>query len=289
MEDSTDRAQLDPPDPGETGLVLDEFDEKLSAFNAFRKSDHVAADKILEQVGASDSVDRQIVLELASKRPLGHPDRFPEAHSGAIRALEVLDRNGGAGIRVRRLGPLAPIGQYLVQQVVLFVTRSHQRNVINHIANLYARREAAALRDDPHRLLLRRARYSIDRVAPGFRGNPLGVPTFLLGGAFLSTVIGTLQGLALEAFGSIYGKVAVIIILFGVLLALSWGVLKGAAIARRRIKLTVEQPLAALFQTIGRCGEPPRDQAHVFALISLIIMAIAWVAVPLALGLSLLV
>jgi hypothetical protein len=273
---------------GEAALVLDEFDEKLSAFNALRKSDHAAADAILEQVGASDEVDRQIVLELASKRPLGHPDRFPEAHSGAIRALEVLDRNGGHGIKVRRMGPLAPIGQWVVQQVVLFVVRSYQRSVINNVLNLYSRREAAALRDDPHRLLLTRARVQTERVAPGFRGSSLGIPTFLLGGAFLSTTIGALQAAALSAFNSTVGKVAAIVVLFVVLLGFSWAVLKGAAIARRRIKLTVEQPLAALYQTIGRCGRPPRDHAHVLALISLIIMAIAWVAGPLALGVSLL-
>ena len=274
---------------GEASLVLDEFDEKLSAFNALRKSDHVAADAILEQVGASDDVDRQIVLELASKRPLGHADRFPEAHSGAIRALEVLDRNGGHGIKVRRMGPLAPIGQWVVQQVVLFIIRSHQRNVINNMVNLYNRRAAAALVDDPDRPLLIRARIQVERVAPGFRGSSLlGVPTFLLGGAVLSTIIGTLQAAALTAFGTTFGKVAAIVVLFMVLLGLSWAVLKGAAIARRRIKLTVERPLAALYQTIGRCGNPPRDHAHVLALIALIIMAIAWIAGPLALGVSLL-
>ena len=41
-------------------LVLDEFDEKLNAFNAFRKSDTAAADAILDQVGASDDVDRRL-------------------------------------------------------------------------------------------------------------------------------------------------------------------------------------------------------------------------------------
>ena len=272
-----------------SSLVLDEFDEKLSAFNALRKSDRTAADAILEQVGASDEVDREIVLQLASKRPLGHADRFPEAHSGAVRALEVLDRNGGRGIKVRRMGPLAPIGEWVVQQVVLFIIRSHQRDVINNMLSLYHRREAASLPDDPHRLIVTRARVPTERVAPGFRGSSLlGVPTFLLGGAFLSTTIGTLQAAALSAFQSAAGKVIAILVLFVILLGLSWAVLKGAAIARRRIKLTVEQPLAALYQTVGRCGKPPRDHAHVLALIALIIMAVAWVAGPLALGVSLL-
>ncbi len=275
-------------DDQRSDLVLDEFDEKLEAFNALRKSDAVAADRILDQVGATDGVDRQIILELASKRPLGHADRFPEAHAGAMRALEVLDRNGSGGIRISRAGPLAPVAQYIVQQVVHFLVKSHLRNVINNLSNLYSRREAAALEHDPHRPLITRARNQTDRVAAGYKGNPLGFPTFILGGAFLSTIVGSLQGVILSAVDSLIGQIILIFGLFGVMVAASWALLKGAAIARRRIKLTTDQPLEALYQTIGRCGRPPQDQARVFALIALILMAVAWIAVPVGLGLSIL-
>ncbi len=267
-------------------LVLDDFDEKLEAFNALRKSDEEAADSILGQFGATDRVDRQIILELASKRPLGHPDRFPEAHAGAMRALEVLDRNGHGGIRISRLGPLAPIGQYIVQQVVHFLVKSHLRNVINNLSNLYGRREAASLKDDPDRLLLARARAQTDRVGSGYKGNPLGFPTFILGGAFLSTIIGSLQGAVVSAVDSTVGQIILILALFAFMVAASWVLLRGAAIARRRIKLTTDQPLEALYQTIGRCGKPPQDQARAFALIALILMAVAWILVPIALGVS---
>jgi len=269
-------------------LVLDDFTEKLDAFNAFRKSDAKAADDILDQVGANDAVDRRIILQLAAKRPLGHPDRFEEAHSGAMRALEVLDRNAASGVRVSSLGPLAPVAQYIVQQVVHFLVKSHIRNVVNNLQNLYNRREAAALEGDPSRRLLTRARIATDRVAQGYRGNPLGFPTFLLGGAFLSTIIGSLQGFVLSAVDSTVGRIILIAVLFGVMVAASWALLRGAAIARRRIKLTTDQPMQALYQTVGRCGNPPRDQARVFALIALILMAVAWLAIPIALGASLL-
>ncbi|MGI9596282.1 MAG: hypothetical protein ACR2QK_08985 [Acidimicrobiales bacterium] len=267
-------------------LVLDEFDEKLEAFNVLRKSDAEAADRILGQVGATDDVDRQIILELASKRPLGHPDRFPEAHTGAMRSLEVLDRNASGGVRISGLGPLAPIAQYLVQQVVHFLVKSHLRNVVNNLSNLYSRREAASLEGDPSRPLVARARVQVDRVAAGYRGNPLGFPTFILGGAFLSTIIGSLQGFVISAVDSVFGRVVLILALFAVMVAASWALLKGAAIARRRIKLTTDQPLEALYQTVGRCGRPPRDQARIFALLALILMAVAWITVPVALGLS---
>ncbi len=269
-------------------LVLDEFGEKLDAFNAFRKSDAAAADSILDQVGASDDVDRRIILELAAKRPLGHPDRFEEAHSGAMRAIEVLDRNAASGVRIARLGPLAPVAQYVVQQVVHFLVKSHIRNLVTNIQNLYQRREAAALDGDPSRRLLTRARIQTDRVAQGYRGNPLGVPTFLLGGAFLSTIIGSLQGFVLSAVGSTIGQIILVAVLFGIMVAASWALLRGAAIARRRIRLTTVAPMEALYQTIGRCGNPPGDQARVFALIALILMAIAWLIIPIALGASIL-
>ena len=288
VQRSTDR----PQPAGDTtlderpGLVLDQLDEKLDAFNALRKSDVAAADRILDQVGATDSVDRQIILELASKRPLGHPDRFPEAHAGAMRALEVLDRNASRGVRVSGLGPLAPVAQYVVQQVVHFLVKSHLRNVVNNLSHLYSRREAAALKDDPDRPLLARARIQTDRVAAGYKGNPLGFPTFILGGAFLSTIIGSLQGFVLSAVDSTFGQVLLVVALFAVLAAASWALLKGAAIARRRIKLTTDQPLEALYQTVGRCGAPPQDQARLFALVALILMAVAWIAVPVGLGIS---
>lgn len=281
-------AQSEPALAERHDLVLDEFDEKLEAFNVLRKSDVQAADRILSQVGATDQVDRQIILELASKRPLGHPDRFPQAHAGAMRALEVLDRNGSGGIQISRLGPLTPIAQYLVQQVVHFLVKSHLRNVINNLSNLYSRREAAALKDDSSRPLLARARIQTDRVAAGYKGNPLGFPTFILGGAFLSTIIGSLQGFVIGAVDSLIGRLILVLALFGVMVAASWGLLKGAAISRQRIKLTTDQPLEALYQTIGRCGRPPQDQARIFALLALILMAIAWIAVPIALGASIL-
>lgn len=281
-------AQSEPALAERHDLVLDEFDEKLEAFNVLRKSDVQAADRILSQVGATDQVDRQIILELASKRPLGHPDRFPQAHAGAMRALEVLDRNGSGGIQISRLGPLTPIAQYLVQQVVHFLVKSHLRNVINNLSNLYSRREAAALKDDSSRPLLARARIQTDRVAAGYKGNPLGFPTFILGGAFLSTIIGSLQGFVIGAVDSLIGRLILVLALFSVMVAASWGLLKGAAISRQRIKLTTDQPLEALYQTIGRCGRPPQDQARIFALLALILMAIAWIAVPIALGASIL-
>lgn len=261
-------------------LVLDDLDEKFQAFQAFRKSDSEAAESILDVLGAQDDVDRDIVLELSSPRPLGHPDRFAEAHALTIRALEVLDRNGARGVRVTGLGPLGPVAAYLIQQVAHFVVRSYQSSVVDTMAQLYARREANAAKDDPSRAMLTRARIHMTRLAPGFKRSPLGIPTFLLGGAVLSTLLQVIVSLATSALGSLWSRVVAVVVLGLLIGAAAWIILRGAAAARRRIRLTTEPPLEALWETIGRCGGPPRDQSRTIALIAIVLTFIPWILIP---------
>ena len=271
----------DAPVPtGDRKLVLDEIDDSFDAFQILRKSDSTAADEILTSIGASDKVDRQILLELSSKRPLGHPDRFPEAHALAVRALEVLDRNGSRSIKVDAIGPLDPLASYFVQIVAKFIIRSYTASVIDNMQRLYARREANALVGDPARPMLTRARIHAERLAPGLKRNPLGIPTFLLGGAVVSGAVSLLTG-AIRALDNwvIAGVVAALALLIS--LGASWVVLRGAAIARRRIRLTMDKPLDALWETVGRAGDPPRDQSKTFVLYSVILMAAGWFIVPL--------
>lgn len=273
--------------PPEPDLVLDELDEKFAAFQAFRKSDAEATNAILGDLGASDDVDRDIVLELSAPDPLGHPDRFAAAHALAMRALEVLDRNGirGPEVRATWLGPLKPIAAFVVQLVTQFIVRRHQARVIDALRDLYARREANCSIHDPALPMLARARVHTDRLAPGFRRNPLGVPTFLLGGAVLSSGFSALQGFLVTSISSIVGQILVSLLLFGLVLAVGWSILLGSAAARRRISLTMDAPLAALYQTIGRCGEPPKDQSRLFALIAITLILVSGIIVPLAFGL----
>ena len=272
--------------PSDKSLVLDDIDEKFQAFQAFRKSDSTVAEGILDTLGAQDDVDRDIVLELSSPRPLGHPERFAEAHRLAIRALEVLDRNGARGVRVSGLGPLAPVAAYLVQQVAHFIVRSYQSTVVDSMLHLYARREANAALDDPARRMLTRARIHMTRLAPGFKRSPLGIPTFLLGGAVISTLLQVLLSAASTALDSAWTRVVATVVLGLVVAAAAWIILRGAAVARRRIRLTTDPPLAALWETIGRCGGPPRDQSRAIALIAIVLTFIPWVLVPILLLLS---
>lgn len=280
MADTSDPTS-DTDATGERSLVLDELDERLAAFNAFRKSDTAKADEILRDLGGTDPVARDIVKQLAGKRPLGHPDRFLAAHTGAVRSLEVLDRNGARGVRVAVLGPLDPIVGFLVQLVTRFIVSNHQKNLATNMQRLYARREANCLPGDPARRLLWRARRDADRVAEGFRKNPIGVPSVLVGGAVFSAAISTVMNTVIAGVGNRWTRIALALALFALLGAVSWVVLRGSAVARRRIRLTTDRPFAALYETIGRCGEPPKDQSKLFALVAMVILAASWVFIPL--------
>ncbi len=273
-----------PDEPGEDTqkrtLVFDELQGTFEAFQAFRKSDEVAADAILEELGAHGDVDRDIVLELSSPRPLGHPDRFWDAHRLAVRSLEVLDRNGGRGVRVRRLGPLGPVAAFLIQQMTQFIVRSHQSSVASKMLDLYGRREANCARDDPSLSMLRRARIQMERLAPGFKRNALGVPLFVIGGALLSTLLSLIQRALASALASLWSRVVATVVIGLLMAAIAWIIIRGAAVARRRISLSLDGPLAALWETIGRCGDPPRDPARTFGMIGIILALLPWILIP---------
>ena len=264
----------------DSSLLLDEFGEKLAAFQAFRKTDSDAADGILNSLGASDEVDRDIILELSSKSPLGHPDRFPEAHAMAVRSLEVLDRNGPRPVQTTGLWILNPVASFLVQQVAHFIVRSHQATVADEMLRLYSRREANSLPDSPHRRMLSRARLHLEKLTPGFKRNALGIPAFLLGGAVFSTLMGLIQRALNAALSTVWTKVIATVVLGLIMVGLAWVILRGAAVARRRIQLTLDGPIKALWQTIGRCGEPPNDPSRNIALIAIVLALLPWLLIP---------
>jgi hypothetical protein len=263
-------------------LVLDELSHQLEQFRILRTgADDDATARLLDQLGARDPVEAQIVLELSAVRTLGHPERFVEAHVLAMRALEVLDRNGARDSQLPRLGPLRPIASFGVQLVTRFIVRNHQADAIDAIRNLYVRRIAWCATDDPARLPLVRARLDADRVAASYKGNPIGVPTFLLGGAVISGVASALRVVAQAAIGSRLAATLAVLAAFVVLAGSSWAILRGAAVARHRIHLTVRDPLHALWETIGRCGHPPDDDAQTFAVYAIILTVVGWLLIPL--------
>lgn len=268
--------------PDERPLVLDELSKQLEQFRILRTgADTDATEKLLDQLGAQDPVEQQIVLELSAQRPLAHPERLTEAHTLAMRALEVLDRNGARAPRVPNLGPLKPIAEFGVQLVTRFLVRNHQADVVDAIRNLYTRRLAWCAPDDPSRLPLVRARLDVEKVASTYKGNPIGVPTFLLGGAVISGLASGLRIVGEAAIGSRLAAIVAIVAAFVVLAMLSWMILRGAAVAHHRIRMTTDAPVRALWETIGRCGNPPEDDAQTFAVYAIILTVLGWLLIPL--------
>ena len=263
-------------------LVLDELSARLDRFHTLALSDESAADTLLNQMGGSGRVERQMLTEMSAPRPLAHPERFWEAHSVAMRALEVLARNGGRAPSQLRAGPLTGPARWLAQQIVRYLVRSHQREVIDAVRDVYVRRLGWTPPGTAGRLELARARIDVERAMPAFKKSTGGLPTFLVGGAALSSFAQVGRGLAGATGAPLAVVIAGGIVAFLVLAAASWAILRGAAIARRRIRLTLDQPLAALWETIGWCGHPPHDNTRTFAIVALVLTVVAWVLLPAA-------
>lgn len=269
------------PNPEDSNLILDELSQHLRALRVLRVDNPDQAAALLESLGANGKVEEDIVLQLGAIKPLWIPDRFEEANRLAMRSLEVLDRNGPRNTALKTLGPLRPVGEWAVQLFTQLIVRSFQQTVVDRLRHLYSRREASSAWDSAEHHMLRRARIDIERVAPGLKGRALGLPTFLLGGAFISTILGGLKSLgeAIQNNNSIL--VVATVVMFIVFAGASWAILQAAAISRRRIKLTLDKPLAALFETIGACGNPPKDQSLSFALYAIVLTGLGWLILPL--------
>ena len=150
--------------PEEHSLIVDELAERFDQFRVLRKADPEATDRLLDEIGAHEQVDRDIVLELSATRALGRPERFRSAHELAMRSLEVLDRNGARGAKLDYVGPAEPFAQFAVQFFTRLIVRNYESDVIDAIRNLYTRRLAWCAPDDPHRHVLAQAR--LDAVGP---------------------------------------------------------------------------------------------------------------------------
>lgn len=260
------------------GLGLDDIVNRLDSFQLLRNENGAAADDLLSDMGATSKVDREIVLQLGAKRPLFRPDRFEEAHGLAVRSLEVLDRNGHRSIPVPNLSFLSPIVQFLVQIVTQFIVRSYISSVIDSMYRLYERREAASPADWEHLPMLTRARIHTERIKPGFKRSKLALPAFLFGGAILSPIVGAV-GSAIGSLKSETWRIVLYVVLFLLLTAVSWILVHGSAVARRRIRLTAREPIRSLYEVIGRCGDAPNDTSKVFAVISLILTIVSLILV----------
>ena len=262
-------------------LILDELSSRLEQFRVLGDSDQAQTDRLLGELGASGPVEEEMVRQLAGPQPLAHPERFEDAHRLAMHALEVLARNGSRAPSQLHLGVLTGPARFLVQQVIRYIVRNHQSHVIDSIRDLYARRLAWIPTGDPSRLSLVRARLDAQRTSSTYKQKSAGVPTFLAGGAAVSSIAQGAQRGAGAAAGSRVGVIVAGLATVALLAVASWVILHGAAVARRRIRLTMDAPLGGLWETVGDCGHPPRDAAGTFAVVAIALTAVGWVIIPL--------
>lgn len=259
-------------------LLLDRID----AFRVLRADTAEERGAILERIAGRGKPEQDIVKELGKMRPLWRPDRFEEAHRVAMRSLEVLDRNGVRAPKMPRLGPLTPIAGYIVQQMTRWIVKGYQNRLVTRLRRLYERREANCVWGSPEHVMLRRARINAIQVEQGYKGNQLGLPTFLVGGAILSSAVSALRAFFVWAISGIVGVIVFTAVLAVVFASLAWAALYAAGVARRRIRLSTDQPIKALFETIGACGNPPKDDSYTFAVYAIVLLVMAWILVPAA-------
>jgi hypothetical protein len=261
------------------------YDNPLERLQLLGGDDQAIA-AFLDEIDVRGPRDREMLRELARTAPLARPDRFEADHRRVLIGLESLRRHGYHGSRAAsRLGPLRTPIRFLVELVARYVVVSHVKNVSTNLRNLYWQRELQSPSGSRELELLRPARFDAQALVEITKSREIGVPAFVIGGLLIPASIslwrlasGTIREwwLALLA-----GAVGV-----AIGLAISWFVLRGAALASRRIRLSVTYSLAELWRTIGSCGTPPRDQSRSFAVVAISLTLGVWIVLPLLVTLS---
>ena len=98
----------------------------------------------------------------------------------------------------------------------------------------------------------------MERLGPKYGGGGIGAPLLLVIGAGVPALasLGQQMGAIDLDRRLVLPGVALPLVVFALL---SWLLLRGAAVARRRSQLIMGRPLAALWQTIGHAGDPPDE------------------------------
>jgi len=249
--------------------------------------DDAAIAAFLDEIDVRGPRDREMLRELTRRSPLARPERFDADHRRVLVALESLRRHGHHGARAgSQLGPLRTPIRYLVELVARYVVVAHCKNVAMNLRNLYWLREMQAESGSKELQLLRPARFDAQALVEITKGREIGVPTFVIGGLLIPI------GLSVSrvATGTVREWwIALLAGLVGVAIGLviSWVVLRGAALASRRIRLSLSQPLDELWRSIGYCGTPPKDQSRRFVVVAITLTLVVWIVLPLLVTLSL--
>ena len=275
----------DPAAPSEHELE-ELYDNPLERLQLLGGNDDAIA-AFLDEIDVRGPRDREMLRELARTRPLARPEQFEDDHRRVLIALESLRRHGYYGSQAgASLGPLRTPIRYLVELVARYVVVSYCKSVAMHLRNLYWLREMQAPGGSRELELLRPSRFDAQALVEISKGREIGVPTFVIGGLLIPVALsisrlasGTVREWWIALLAGAIG------VAFG--LVISWIVLRGAALASRRIRLSVSRPLAELWQSVGNCGDPPKDRSRRFAIIAITLTLCVWIALPLLVTLSL--
>ena len=258
-------------DPLEQLKLLSGSDDEIAAY--------------LDSIEVSSPREREMLTEISRTAPLANVEKFPVAHRNLVEALESLARHGFRGTRAgARLGALKTPVRFAIELVARYVVVSYIRNLATGLRNLYVLREAQAVPMSQTRIELRRARMDAERMVDALKQRPLGIPTFLIGGALIPLVASIGRATGLLSDFRFAGAIAVAGVIISLLV--SWFILRGTAMASRRIRLATQGPVSSLWSTIGYCGNPPRDQSRKFVIVAIVLTLGSWIIVPLFLAIA---
>ena len=259
--------------------VFDDVDDWLDRIQLVDEGDEEIGN-FLDSLDLHGPQEREMLEELARKAPVARPGDFPVAHRRAITALETLGRHGYRSAALPRWLKPPMFFRFFVELVARYVVVSHLRNVSTQIRNLYWLRAFETPENTPERRMLNRAGLEAQGLRVVFKRREIGLPSFVIGGVLvplLLTLFRLIQGLSLDTWWA-----STIVALVGALIVflIATVVLRGAAMASRRIRLATRAPLQTLWDVIGSAGKPPRDQSKKFAVVAIVVTTLMWFVVP---------
>jgi hypothetical protein len=259
--------------------VFDEVDAWLDRLQLVDDDDETIA-KFLDSLDLRGPRERELLAELARKAPLRKPEEFAAAHRTAVAALETLGRHGYHSPGLPRWLRPRFLPRFLVELVARYVVVSYLRRVATELRNLYWLRAMQAGPGTLERPMLRRARVDAEGLIVTFSRRELGLPSFVIGGLLVPLTLTVLRLGHSISFASWWATTLAAIVGGLVVLAASWVILRGAAMASRRIRLATQAPLNTLWRVVGWCGRPPQDQSRKFTIIAILLTAGAWLVLP---------
>ncbi len=260
--------------------VSEAYDNPIERLRLIAGDDDAVAG-FLDEIDVHSPREREMLSELARRSALARPERFGADHRRAIEALESLRRHGFHGSRAAAaLGPGRVVARRMIQLIARYIVVSYVKDVVTTMRNLYWVREMEAPDDSVEFKLLRPARLDAQGLVEIMRSREVGVPSFVFAGLLIplgATVWRIGSGFTFDRWW-----VATLVGLAGVAIGvgLSWIVLRGTAMASRRIRLAARDPLDALWGSIGNCGRPPKDQSRSFAFMAIALMVGVWIVLP---------